>query len=121
MGLWNYCFGDFYMKDNVITPNCKACRIRMEKTGPARLFLLPCWHGESYQPSAEYYLRNCSGPIAGVEEIPTGRRACRVQLCRCPQCGVRRVMVQDFLQVRGAEYHIYRRDYDIQELSALLR
>ena len=121
MGLWNYCFGDFYMKDDVVTPNCKACRIRMEKTGPARLFLLPCWHGDHYQPSAEYYLRNCSGPIAGVEEIPTGRRACRVQLCRCPQCGVRRVMVQDFLQVRGAEYHIYRRDYDIQELSALLR
>ena len=52
MGLWNYCFGDFYMKDDVITPNCKACRIRLEKTGPARLFLLPCWHGERYQHSS---------------------------------------------------------------------
>ena len=102
-----------------IAPRCKPCRTRMQKTGQPRLYLLPCWHGDTYQPSLDYYLQNCV-PIDSIDEIPTGRRACRVTICQCPQCGARLAMVQDFLRVRGEELVKHRFDYEVQALAPLL-
>ena len=85
-----------------LTPRCDRCRKRTEKRGEPRLFLLPVFQDKDYTASAEYYSKVCY-PISHVNDIPVGRRACRMWPLECPECGARAVLVVDFLLVRGQE------------------
>ena len=42
-------------------------------------------------------------PIKSKEQIPTGLRACRLEVYRCSTCDKRQVEITDFLNVRGEE------------------
>lgn len=81
-------------------PKCRAATVREDV--PARLFLLPVSFGDTYE-NAEDYLLSHMVPIQSKEAIPTGRRACRMELYRCPKCDARWVKITDFLQVRDTE------------------
>ena len=67
------------------------------------LFLLPISFGDKYEHAASY-LPSHMIPISRKEEIPTGRRACWVEVYSCPQCDTKQVLITDFLQVRGTEH-----------------
>ena len=90
-----------HSRGNVTCLHCKGASSKISRY--PYLFLLPLSFGEQYE-DAEHYLPAHMVPIAGKEEIPTRRRACFVEVYRCPQCDTRQVAVTDFLQVRGREY-----------------
>lgn len=85
-----------------LTPRCDLCKARTHILSAPQLFLLPVHNDKRYTPSAEYYSRACR-PLARVEDIPIGQRACRMWPLVCPKCEARAVLVVDFLRVRGEE------------------
>lgn len=99
-------------------PKCKSCRKRMEKQERPLLFLLPLYHDDAYTPSASYYSKYCR-MIDDMTQIPAGQRACRMWTCVCQQCGQKKVLVEDFLQVHGEEVPEKYVIYDMAELSSL--
>lgn len=100
---------------------CPHCKTVQEKSTDCKLFLIPVFHGNTYKPSKEYYIKNCF-PIDSTRVIPTGRRACRILYLTCPSCGNRRVLVEDFLKVRETEVvkncNVYEPDADFSRLLA---
>lgn len=80
--------------------HCKGTAVK-EGYGPC-LFLLPLHFGEKYEDSQEY-LRTHMKPIYSKDQIPTGMRACWLEVYRCERCDKRQVKITDFLQVRGEE------------------
>ena len=102
-----------------LTPRCDMCRTRTQKMGGSHLFLLPVYQDKDYTASADYYSKACR-PILQVSDIPVGQRACRMWPLECPQCGVRAVLVVDFLLVRGQEVPEKTVVCDYAPLAALL-
>lgn len=83
---------------------CIYCKTAASKTSShAYLFLIPVFFGEKYE-DAENYLRSHMRPIQGKAQIPSGQRACRVEVYTCPKCDKTLVHITDFLLVRGEEY-----------------
>lgn len=83
---------------------CMKCKSAASKNTQYRyLFLLPLSFGDTYD-DAENYLRTHMRPIMSKEQIPSGQRACWVDVFDCPCCGNRQIEITDFLQVRGEEY-----------------
>lgn len=80
--------------------HCKGKTVK-DGYGPC-LFLLPLHFGEMYEDSEEY-LRTHMKPIFSKDQIPTGTRACWVEVYRCERCDKRQVKITDFLDVRGEE------------------
>ncbi len=80
---------------------CKGKAVK-EPYGPC-LFLLPLHFGETYEDSEEFLRRNMQ-PIYKKEQIPTGMRACWLEVYRCERCENRQVKITDFLDVRGEEH-----------------
>lgn len=80
--------------------HCKGTAVK-EPYGPC-LFLLPLHFGETYEDSEEFLRRNMK-PINSKEQIPTGMRACWLDVYRCRRCDKRQVQITDFLDVRGEE------------------
>lgn len=82
---------------------CIHCQSAASKvTTPPYLFLLPISFGTKYEDPQNYLLTHMR-PILGKGEIPSGRRACHVEVLQCGKCGKRQVQITDFLQVRGEE------------------
>lgn len=83
--------------------SCIHCKGTAEKeAGASYLFLIPVHFGEVYENPEEYLLTHMA-PIEGKEQIPTGMRACRLEVYRCSACDRRQVEITDFLNVRGEE------------------
>lgn len=82
------------------------------------LYLIPATFEHEHDQSAEYYVKNAS-PIENEEQIPTGRRACRMYLLQCQDCGNREVRVVDFLRVRDEEVIQTRQIYPYEKLQKL--
>lgn len=83
---------------------CMYCKAAASKISPHTcLFLLPISFGDVYS-DAQSYLRAHMIPIMGKEQIPSGRRACYVDVYSCPRCDKKQITVKDFLQVRGEDY-----------------
>lgn len=82
-------------------PKCKKCKTKMV-AGERVLYLIPVMFDKEHEESAEYYLKNAR-KIEDESQIPTGQRACRICLFRCPQCSKRVVSVVDFLKNRDNE------------------
>lgn len=83
---------------------CMYCKAAASKSSQREyLFLIPISFGDQYG-DAENYLRSHMWPIMGKDRIPTGQRACRVEVYRCHKCDKEQVGITDFLQVRGEEY-----------------
>lgn len=83
---------------------CIYCKAAAPKSSKREyLFLIPVFFGDQYD-DAENYLRSHMKPIMGKDQIPTGQRACKVEIYRCSKCDKELVEITDFLQVRGAEY-----------------
>lgn len=89
------------IRDEVTCIYCKAAASKSSKR--EYLFLIPVFFGDQYD-DAENYLRSRMKPIMGKDQIPTGQRACKVEIYRCSKCDKELVNITDFLQVRGAEY-----------------
>lgn len=100
-------------------PKCERCKTVMQKKERPRLFLLPVFHDAEYTPSREFYLARCK-PINNVGEIPTGQRACRFWELFCPECAQRKILVEDFLQVRGTEVVEQRNLYNCADFTDML-
>lgn len=82
---------------------CLKCKAAASKTTRyPYLFLIPVSFGDVYN-DAENYLRTHMRPIMNKGQIPTGQRACKVEVFDCPRCNNRQVEITDFLQVRGEE------------------
>lgn len=90
---------------NAKEAKCEHCGTLMVKKEKSYLFLLPIFHDDEYEVSASYYLSYCR-PINGIEDIPVGQRACKMEILDCPQCQQCDVQVEDFLQVR--EHHLLK-------------
>ena len=90
---------------------CKADAPRISQH--TYLFLLPVFFGALYEDAQNYLLSNMK-PIRGTEQIPTGMRACYVEVYLCPRCDKKHVAVRDFLRVRGEDHiqRIYRFPYE---------
>lgn len=99
-------------------PKCKNCRVKME-ADEKLLFLIPVWTDQENNASLDYYCKNMR-PISSVHEIPTGQRACRAFLFSCPQCGEKKVRIDDFLRVREEEVIQDMEYYDEAALISLL-
>lgn len=101
--IWGICFARemfLFSKGKTI---CIHCKHAASKVSPKKhLFLLPVSFGETYE-NAEQYLPSHLKPIMGTNHIPTGRRACWVELYSCSKCRKEQVTVTDFLLVRGQE------------------
>ena len=91
-------FWKWALTDN---PKCSKCKgpMHLERE---HLYLLPISFDEEHEESAEYYLSNAVRIDSG-EEIPTGRRACYINVFRCDDCSHREISVVDFLKVREDE------------------
>ena len=82
---------------------CIACKEKaVKETGYPCLFLLPISFGDTYEHPEAYLSANMTA-IQSKEQIPSGKRACGVEVYRCPSCGNRQVEIRDFLLVRGQE------------------
>lgn len=90
---------------------CKADAPRISQD--TYLFLIPIFFGDTYEDAQNYLLSNMK-PIGGTEQIPTGMRACYVEVYLCPRCDKKHVAVRDFLRVRGEDHiqRIYRFPYE---------
>lgn len=65
---------------------CMYCKAEAAKALPRTyLFLLPVSFGDTYE-NAEKYLLTHMTPIMGREQIPSGRRACKVEVHSCSKC-----------------------------------
>lgn len=83
---------------------CMYCKAEAAKALPQTyLFLLPVSFGDTYE-DAEKYLLTHMVPIMGREQIPSGRRACKIEVHSCSKCGKKQVIIEDFLLVRGEDY-----------------
>ncbi|WP_455618775.1 hypothetical protein [Eisenbergiella sp.] len=83
---------------------CRKCQAPAVKSAShAYLFLIPASFDQEYEDAEGYLSRNMK-PIAGKDQIPTGRRACWLEVFTCTKCDERQVRIRDFLQVRGEEY-----------------
>ena len=83
---------------------CMYCKAEAAKALPRTyLFLLPVSFGDTYE-NAEKYLLTHMTPIMGREQIPSGRRACKVEVHSCSKCSKKQVIIEDFLLVRGEDY-----------------
>lgn len=80
---------------------CKAAASKISRY--PYLFLIPVSFGEIYEEPEKYLLSHMR-PIAGKEQIPTGMRACYVEVYSCTGCDKKHVAVKDFLQVRGEDH-----------------
>lgn len=80
---------------------CKAAAAKISRY--PYLFLIPVSFGEIYEEPEKYLLSHMR-PIAGKEQIPTGMRACYVEVYSCTGCDKKHVVVKDFLQVRGEDH-----------------
>lgn len=91
--------------------HCKAAADKISRY--PYLFLLPVTFGNHYSDPENYLLKNMY-PIMGKEQIPTGQRACKVEVFSCPRCNKQLVEITDFLLVRGEEcpeeYHTFDHD-----------
>lgn len=90
---------------------CMKCKAAASNTTRyPYLFLLPISFGETYS-EPERYLQQKMMPIMNRNQIPTGKRACKVEVFDCPRCNSRQVEITDFLLVRGddcaKEYHVF--------------
>lgn len=84
--------------------SCMYCKAEAAKALPRTyLFLLPISFGDTYE-NAENYLLTHMVPIMGREQIPSGRRACKVEVHSCSKCSKMQVIIEDFLLVRGEDY-----------------
>ncbi|MCI8886878.1 MAG: hypothetical protein HFG70_02220 [Hungatella sp.] len=108
----------FFIRELILRSHGKAvcihCKKAAEKVSPEPyLFLLPVSFGDKYE-DAEQYLPSHMRPIASEQMIPSGRRACRLEVYSCGHCGKRYVIITDFLPVRGEEYikGIYELPYE---------
>lgn len=110
--------GNFLIDSAKKPPKCKGCRSRMVKTGAPSLFLLPVYNDNNYNASADYYRNNCV-LISDINEIPTGQRACWLWMIECPTCSQRKILVQDFLYVRGEEVIELQKTFDCRDLEIL--
>lgn len=93
---------------------CIKCKAAASKiTQYPYLFLLPLSFGDTYS-DAENYLRAHMTPIMDRRQIPTGKRACKVDVYECPRCNTRQAEITDFLLVRGADCNEghYKFSYD---------
>lgn len=82
---------------------CMYCNAPASKVSRyTYLFLIPVSFGETYEDAEDYLLSHMK-PIRGKEQIPSGRRACYVEVYGCPRCDKKHVVVKDFLQVRGED------------------
>ena len=90
---------------------CKADAPRISQY--TYLFLIPVFFGDTYEDAQNYLLSHMK-PIRGTEQIPTGMRACYVEVYHCPRCDKKHVAVRDFLRVRGEDHiqRIYRFPYE---------
>lgn len=76
---------------------CIYCNAEAAKDSPRiYLFLLPVSFGDTYD-NAEQYLLSHMVPIRERGQIPTGRRACKVEVHSCKKCSKRQVVIEDFL------------------------
>ena len=80
---------------------CRQCKGEMTDIASS-LYLLPVYFDHIHERSAAYYRKNAKA-IVGIEQVPTGNRACRMTVLQCPACGCKEVRVIDFLPVRGQE------------------
>lgn len=80
------------------TMKCKQCKGIMT-SNQQYLALLPIMFDETHEESAVYYQNN-TVPIEDEEQIPTGRRACYMNIFQCGSCTNKMVSVIDFLKVR---------------------
>jgi len=101
-------FGIYFLREYLrIRKNgstCIYCKAEAAKESPRTyLFLLPISFGDTYD-NAEKYLLSHMVPIMGREQIPTGRRACKIEVHLCSKCNKRQVVIEDFLLVRGEDY-----------------
>ncbi len=82
---------------------CIHCKAAAEKlVTPDYLFLLPVSFGDKYE-DAQRYLLSHMRPILYKNQIPSGRRACRLEIHQCSKCRRQQALITDFLQVRGEE------------------
>ena len=101
--IWGVCFVREMFLFSKGKTTCVYCKKTTFKDSPKKyLFLLPISFGTTYE-DAEHYLPSHLMPIMGTDHIPTGRRACWVELYSCGRCGREQVSVTDFLLVRGVE------------------
>ena len=83
---------------------CIHCRAAASKISTHEyLFLIPVFFGDKYDDE-ENYLPTHMTPIRGKDQIPSGQRACRVEVYLCPRCDKKQVHITDILMVRGEEY-----------------
>lgn len=80
---------------------CKAAAAKISKR--EYLYLIPAFFGDKYD-NEESYLRSNMQPIMSKSQIPSGQRACRVEVYICSKCDKKQVGITDFLQVREEEY-----------------
>ena len=101
--IWGVLFIRDMIRHSGGKSTCRHCRGKASKlTASQYLFLLPVSFGAKYE-NPESYLASHMTPILRKDQIPTGRRACHVDIYQCQKCGQKQVMITDFLQVRGSE------------------
>lgn len=101
--IWGILFIRDMIRHSGGKATCVGCKGTASKlTTPQYLFLLPISFGTKYD-DPESYLRSHMVPILRKDQIPTGRRACHVDVYQCEKCGKKQVNITDFLQVRGEE------------------
>lgn len=99
---------------------CMYCKAEAAKVLPRTyLFLLPISFGDTYD-DAEKYLLSHMVPIMGKDQIPTGRRACKIEVHGCSKCSKRQVVIEDFLLVRGEDYMKEYYVFDYEKFRPLL-
>ena len=99
---------------------CIHCKGTAEKEeGFSCLFLIPVHFGEVYG-DAERYLQTHMTPIKSKEQIPTGMRACRLEVYRCRTCDKRQVEITDFLDVRGEETVKGQYEFSYESFAGLI-
>ena len=70
---------------------CRKCQAPAVKSSTRTyLFLIPASFEQEYGDPEGYLSRNMK-PIAGKEQIPTGRRACWLEVFTCTKCDERQV------------------------------
>ena len=83
---------------------CIHCKAVAAKTSIYEyLFLIPVFFGDKYEDEEKYLLSHMT-PIPGKDQIPSGQRACKVEVFTCPRCDKKQVHITDILMVRGEEY-----------------
>lgn len=97
---------------------CKSCKANMDLTA-TKLYVIPVFFDKTHEESPEYYVENAE-EIASEEDIPSGKRACRMKVFHCPSCGNRHVEVMDFLRTSTMETPYNFEMYEYEALRELL-